>query len=172
MVCRQWMTGLWENIGGKCSEGLACKKKYWDRNDKPPPAIFFVSRGCGRFAIVNSRAQPPSANQKDKSKRQPQLSEKTGKKQCEPKKLFPIACVYNCTWRVCKGVSFADLFRVIFTQDCYQENNCFESVFFFAFWKNTPPRSALDGKKIKTLVSTLIFGQKFSVTSSDFHVYG
>ena len=39
--------------------------------------------------------------------------------------------------------------------------------------EDTLPRSTLDGKQIKEpLASTLILGQKFSVTSSGFHVYG
>ena len=39
---------------------------------------------------------------------------KKEKKHCEPKRLFIIARIYNCNWRACKGVPFADRFFAIF----------------------------------------------------------
>ena len=63
-----------------------------------PPYFFF--RG-GRFAIVNSRAQLSPQIKKTNQNHSTTIKrikkrEKRDKNQCEPKKLFIIARIYNC----------------------------------------------------------------------------
>ena len=78
--------------------------------------IFF--RG-GRFAIVNFRSQLSPQIKKANQNHSTTIKriKKKEKQQCEPKNcllLYVFVRIYNCNWRACKGVPFADLFFAIF----------------------------------------------------------